>query len=129
KKAGALANKNIASLSKYVSESTPLIGIEPSAILTIRDEYIDLANRENKETAKELAKHTFTIEEFLCIEYRNNAISSSSFTSSEQKVVVHGHCYQKVLSSQTYLEEVLSIPANYHVEIIPSGCCGMAGSF
>src|SRR5690606_14269850 len=91
KQAALLTNKNIVSLSQCVSENTPLIGIEPSAILTIRDEYIDLANQENKEIAKELAKHTFTIEEFLCMEYRNNTILASSFTSDERKVAVHGH--------------------------------------
>jgi len=129
KKAALVANKNIELLSDNISETVPLIGIEPSAILTIRDEYIDLANESNKQKAATLAKHTFTIEEFLCMEYRNKVISTNSFTDNARKIALHGHCYQKVLSSQSYLEEVLTIPLNYKVEIIPSGCCGMAGAF
>lgn len=129
KKAAEIANKNISILADYITADTPLIGIEPSAILTIRDEYIDLAESKNKVKAKEIAKFTFTIEEFLFNQNQLEAFTWDAFTLEPRKVVVHGHCYQKTLSSQTYLKDVLSIPKNYEVEIIPSGCCGMAGSF
>ena len=129
KKAKQIANTNILLLSKIISESTPLIGIEPSAILTIRDEYLDLADEGNADKARAIAKCTFTIEEFIADQARHGQIVSESFTTEKRTVAVHGHCYQKVLSSQQFLNNALCIPKNYVVQIIPSGCCGMAGSF
>ena len=128
-KAKHFANKNIELLSSLVSQKNPLIGIEPSAILTIRDEYIDLADHDNKTRAQQLAKHTYTVEEFIANEAMEGNISHEHFTAQKCSVAVHGHCYQKVLSSQQYLNAALSLPKNYVVQIIPSGCCGMAGSF
>lgn len=129
KEAQKIANKNIDLLSGLVTHESPLIGLEPSAILTIRDEYLDLADEANKSTARQLSQHTYTIEEFLSREIHAGSIVSDRFTAEKREVVVHGHCYQKVLSSQRYLDTVLSLPKNYVVKIIPSGCCGMAGSF
>lgn len=128
-KAKRIANKNIVLLSGLISENTPLVGIEPSAILTIRDEYLDLADQNNRYKAIQLAKHTYTIEEFISNQITQGNIHAESFTSEKADIAVHGHCYQKVLSSQQYLNAMLSLPKNYVVQIIPSGCCGMAGSF
>jgi Fe-S oxidoreductase len=128
-KAKQVVNKNIELLSKLISGNNPLIGIEPSAILTIRDEYIDLADETNKEKAVELAKHTYTVEEFIANEAIQRNIVPERFTDEKRQIAVHGHCYQKVLSSQQYLNTALSLPKNYVVQMIPSGCCGMAGSF
>ncbi len=129
KQAGKIANDNISVLSKVVNEEMPIIGIEPSTILTLRDEYIDLANEELKDKALTLAKNTFTVEEFIANEEGKGNISKEAFTKEKRTVVLHGHCYQKVLSSQHYSSAMLSLPENYNVQIIPSGCCGMAGSF
>ncbi|MEO6719747.1 MAG: FAD-linked oxidase C-terminal domain-containing protein [Ferruginibacter sp.] len=129
KKAAAIANRNIQLLSAITSDDEPLIGIEPSAILTLRDEYLDLATSVNKPAAINLAKNTFTIEEFIAQEADKGNITSNVFTNKKQVVMVHGHCYQKVLSSQHYSNVMLSLPENYQVQFIPSGCCGMAGSF
>lgn len=129
RKAKALANKNIALLSPLISEETPLIGIEPSAILTFRDEYIDLSEDHLWEKARQLARHVYTIEEFLAREIDKGKIQSSSFTQAKQHIKLHGHCQQKALSSVSHSEKILSLPARYSVEVIPSGCCGMAGSF
>ncbi len=129
KKASATINKNIELLYPIVTAETPLIGIEPSAILTLRDEYKDLANPKNKAKAIDLAKNVYTIEEFLVNEFKAGKISSASFGTDEKELVIHGHCYQKTLSSQKYLTDMLSIPKNYTTSLIPSGCCGMAGSF
>ena len=122
-----LAEKNTQLLSELVSEEQPLVGIEPSAILTLRDEYIDLVNDQNK--AKHLAKHSLTIEEFLAREIQTGKISSEAFTDKAQHIRLHGHCHQKALSSLTPSKIMLSLPKNYKVQLIPSGCCGMAGSF
>jgi FAD/FMN-containing dehydrogenase/Fe-S oxidoreductase len=124
-----IINKNISQLSKIVTEKTPLIGIEPSAILTFRDEYIDLADDENFDAAKRLSKNVFFIDEFIAKEIDNGNISSGLFTKEKRLVKLHGHCQQKALSSLTASVKMLSFPENYSVETIPSGCCGMAGSF
>lgn len=124
-----IANKNIASLSKLVTAEMPLIGIEPSAILTFRDEYIDLAEDENLEAAKSLAKNVFLIDEFIAGEIELGNIDRSVFTKETRLIKLHGHCHQKALSSLSASFKILSFPENYTVENIPSGCCGMAGSF
>ncbi|NCU05590.1 MAG: FAD-binding oxidoreductase, partial [Chitinophagaceae bacterium] len=129
KKAAAVINANILLLKKNVSRNTVIVGIEPSAILTLRDEYIDLATSENKTAAKEIAANTYTIEEFIASEAAKGNITAELFTKEQKLIAVHGHCYQKAMSSQHYSNEMLSLPANYVVQIIPSGCCGMAGAF
>ncbi len=129
RKAAELANHNIAALASIVSQETPIVGIEPSTILTLRDEYLDLASSANQLAANKLARNCFTIEEFIDKEIQNGKISSAAFHTDEKHIAIHGHCYQKVLSNINCVENILSLPIHYSVEIIPSGCCGMAGSF
>ena len=129
RKAKTIINTNIELLHPVVNASTPMIGIEPSAILTFRDEYIDLATDENLAKAKELSKHVYTIEEFIAKEFASGNIDKSLFTTDPQKIKLHGHCQQKSLSGTGATVSMLTIPENYTVETIPSGCCGMAGSF
>jgi FAD/FMN-containing dehydrogenase/Fe-S oxidoreductase len=124
-----IVNENISLLSPIITAETPLLGIEPSAILTFRDEYIDLADDGNLEKAKLLAKNVFLIDEFIAAEITNGSISKDLFTQEKRLVKLHGHCQQKALSSVEPSMKLLSLPVNYSVEIIPSGCCGMAGSF
>jgi FAD/FMN-containing dehydrogenase/Fe-S oxidoreductase len=124
-----IANKNIALLSSLITDETPLIGIEPSAILTFRDEYVDLADDDKFEAAKQLAKNVFTIDEFIAREIERGNIKAAQFSNETRKIKLHGHCHQKALSSVAPTVKLLSLPANYSVETIPSGCCGMAGSF
>jgi len=124
-----IANKNIATFSKLITEETPLIGIEPSAILTFRDEYIDLAYDENLETAKKLSKNVFIIDEFFASEIEKGNISKSSFNTEKRHIKLQGHCHQKSLSSVASSLKMMSLPENYTAENIPSACCGMAGSF
>jgi len=121
------ANKNIDLFSDLISEGSPLLGIEPSAILSFRDEYLRLAN--DSEKAKNLSKNCFLIEEFLKKEIALGNITSSSFTSEEKEIKIHTHCHQKALSNSAYTFDILNLPTNYKVRIISSGCCGMAGSF
>jgi FAD/FMN-containing dehydrogenase/Fe-S oxidoreductase len=124
-----IAHQNIEMLSPIVTKETPLIGIEPSAILTFRDEYIDLADDAHWESAKTLAKHVFYIDEFLAREIKNGNITAASFTQKTKQIYLHGHCQQKALTNLNDSVKVLSLPTNYTVSTIPSGCCGMAGSF
>lgn len=120
--------KNVELLNKVVTEEMPLVGIEPSAIITFRDEAIDLS-KGSKEAAKQLAKNALTIEEFLWGEFLAGRITTSQFKTDARAIKLHGHCYQKTFGLMETVKNVLSIPKNYSVENIPSGCCGMAGSF
>ena len=129
RKAKIIANKNIELLSTVVSEKSPLIGIEPSAILTFRDEYPDLASDENLVAAESLAHNSFYIDEFIAKEIQAGNITKEVFTTNAKSIVLHGHCQQKAVSSLADSVTVLSLPTNYTVQTIPSGCCGMAGSF
>lgn len=122
-----LANKNVAIFKELISEETPLIGIEPSAILTFRDEYIRLAD--DKISAKKIAKNVFTFEEFLAAENQKENIDTALFTKDTKTLKIHGHCHQKALSSTQASFSILNIPKNYKVTILNTGCCGMAGSF
>ncbi|GEO09673.1 FAD-binding and (Fe-S)-binding domain-containing protein [Segetibacter aerophilus] len=123
----AVANVNL--LKDVVTDDIPIIGIEPSAILTLRDEYIDLVPEDQKEQAKYLAKNTFLFDEWFAREMLRGNITKDSFTAEAKQMLLHGHCHQKVLSSTQYTLKCLSLPENYTVSEIPSGCCGMAGSF
>ncbi|MBX2828366.1 MAG: FAD-binding oxidoreductase [Flavobacteriaceae bacterium] len=120
-------NKAVSELKGNINAEHPLIGIEPSAILGFRDEFIRLAH--DQPAAKEIALHTFTMEEFLHAEYSKGIISSEQFTEAEQELKVHVHCHQKALSNQKFTFDVLNIPKNYKPKMIVAGCCGMAGSF
>jgi FAD/FMN-containing dehydrogenase/Fe-S oxidoreductase len=129
RKAKIIANKNIELLSAVVSDKSPLIGIEPSAILTFRDEYPDLATDQNIEAAENLAHNSFYIDEFIAKEIADGNIKKEVFTTNAKTIVLHGHCQQKAVGSLADSVTALSLPANYTVQTIPSGCCGMAGSF
>jgi FAD/FMN-containing dehydrogenase/Fe-S oxidoreductase len=129
RKAKQIANKNIKVFDKLVSEEKPLIGIEPSAILTFRDEYPDLAEDSQLEAAQRLAKKSFYIDEFLSRELAGGRISSEQFHAVDRKILFHGHCQQKSVGDASATVKVLSLPSGHSVETIPSGCCGMAGSF
>lgn len=129
RKAKMIINQNISILSTLVSSETPLVGIEPSAILSFRDEYPDLATEENLEAAKRLALQSFLVDEFLLKEVENGNIRKEQFHSVTKKIILHGHCQQKAVASVAPTVKLLSLPENYTVHTIPSGCCGMAGSF
>ena len=129
KDAQEIAISNVLALRELVSEETPLVGLEPSAILTFRDEYPDLVPPELKADARRIAQHTFLFEEWLALEVQAGRVSSASFTTETRTVKIHGHCHQKAISTMEPVKQVLGLPKNYTVELIPSGCCGMAGAF
>lgn len=128
-KAQQAAIHNFEILKDIISAAQPMIGIEPSAILTFRDEFSKLLPTELQPKAVEIGKHCMLLEEFLQQEMEAGIISSEQFTNQSKKVLLHGHCHQKSLASVDCSAHVLALPANYQVEVIPSGCCGMAGSF
>jgi FAD/FMN-containing dehydrogenase/Fe-S oxidoreductase len=124
-----IAEHQVLKYSETINENLPLVGIEPSAILCFRDEYPDLLRGELKGKSEELAKSVFTIEEFLYKEFLNGYIQQSVFHDLKRTIKYHGHCQQKILIGTIPAKSILSIPENYQVEEIKSGCCGMAGSF
>lgn len=129
KEAKKIARKNIELLSPLVSSEIPMVGIEPSAILSFRDEYIDLADDDNFEKAKNLAKYVFYIDEFIASEMLLGKIDKNAFNSEPKHIMLQGHCHQKSISDFDASIKILSFLPNSTVEVIPSGCCGMAGSF
>jgi Fe-S oxidoreductase len=129
RKARQLAVKNVSLLKDIITPGTPLIGIEPSAILTFRDEYPDLCGKELKNAAVNLASYCLMFDEFIMQEVKKGNIQAEQFTSDSKDIRLHGHCHQKSLSSTGPTRAMLSLPVNYRVEEIKSGCCGMAGSF
>ncbi len=124
-----IARKNVELLYPLVSSETPMVGVEPSAILTFRDEYIDLADDDIIGKARSLAKNVFYIDEFIASLAAENKINKSIFTDKKRNIKLHGHCHQKSLSDFLASRTMLSILPHTKVEVIPSGCCGMAGSF
>lgn len=124
-----IAVENVQLLKDIISEKTPLVGIEPSAILAFRDEYPELVNTELQEASGLLAKNALLFEEFIAAEIEKGNISPDDFTSEEKQILLHGHCQQKAVASTEPTKRMLSLPKNYTVSEIPSGCCGMAGSF
>ena len=124
-----IAIKNVIALMPTIYSDAVLVGIEPSAILSFRDEYKRLLPKEMLIDLSKLNKNTFLIDEFLANEIREGNISKSSFTKDTKEIKLHGHCHQEALSKVTDSETLLTFPENYTVETIQSGCCGMAGSF
>ena len=123
------AEKNVQVFKPVISEATPLIGIEPSAILSFADEYPRMVDPAYVEAAKRIATNAWIIDDFIQSEVSLGNIKPDSFTEREEHIMVHAHCHQKSLASGSSTAEILSIPKNYMVQQIPSGCCGMAGSF
>ncbi|MGO1817753.1 MAG: (Fe-S)-binding protein, partial [Sphingobacterium sp.] len=129
RRAKKLANQNVRRMADLVNQEVPLLGIEPSAILTFRDEYPDLVDSSIREQARELGRHALMIDEFLLQEIKNGRIHQEQFTAEPVKIMLHGHCYQKAFKLVDTTQQLLAFPINYQVDVIPSGCCGMAGSF
>lgn len=129
REAKAILDSNLRALNDRVTESQPLLGIEPSGILTFRDEALSLCSPENRETARRIAPHCLMVEEFLAKEITAVRIGPHQFTQAKRTIHLHGHCFQKALAGTSATVKALSLPANYRVIEIKSGCCGMAGSF
>jgi len=129
RKARKAIRKNIILFSEIINDKLPLIGIEPSGILGFRDEYPDLAGSDLRESALKLSKHCYLIDEFISMEFKAGRIKREEFTDSEKELLLHTHCQQKAIASSAPTIEALSIPKNFKIREIRSGCCGMAGAF
>lgn len=124
-----VAVQNIIMLKDIISDQVPLVGIEPSALLSFRDEYPEIAGSEYAEDARAIGRNALLFEEFICREADKGNITSDNFTDRPVNVLLHGHCQQKSVASTTPTIRMLSLPLNYRVQEINDGCCGMAGAF
>ena len=129
RRAKSFAEENVHRLSPLVSESEPLIGIEHSAILGFRDEYPVLVDPLLRDSARALAPHCLLLDEFIAREVNAGRITQAAFTERARTIHLHGHCHQKATASLDPTIQMLTLPKNHAVKLIPSGCCGMAGSF
>jgi len=114
---------NVERLAPYARRGVPIVGLEPSCLLTLRDETVDLVRTDD---ARAVAKESFLFEEFLVRE-RGRGLALS-FGAKGRKALLHGHCHQKALVGTAPTVAALRW-AGFEVEEIDSGCCGMAGSF
>ena len=129
KEALSCAEHTMSVLNQDPWRELPVIGLEPSAVLTLRDEYLQLCPEEHKAQAMALSKRAFLIEEFIVDEWARGHVSKQLFSTRSKTIALHVHCHQKALSSSRISEQLLSLPPNYSVKLVQSGCCGMAGAF
>ena len=123
-----LADANIEQLYAYADQDIPIIGLEPSEILTLRDEYTDLCEDSKLSLATRLAGQAYQFEEFFVRALQNRPESRSLFNGGERQVHLHGHCHAKALAGNDPTLAALKA-AGYRVSDLATGCCGMAGSF
>ena len=125
KEAAQQARNNIDRLYALAEQGIPIVGCEPSCLLTLRDEYPEFLQDER---ARVVAQGSYLIDEFLAM-LQDQGRLDLPFSDLPKKVMFHGHCHQKSLVGTASSVKALGLPPGYEVELIDSGCCGMAGSF
>jgi len=129
KTAKKLMEDNYDTLSNPEFSNLPIVGIEPSALVTFKDEGPKIVSKNFNAIALEIKSRTLLIDDFISDEFKKGKILKSNFTQESRKIKIHGHCHQKSVLGLSKTRLALEIPENYSTELIPSGCCGMAGSF
>jgi Fe-S oxidoreductase len=119
------AERTLAALAPYIDRGIPVIGLEPSCILSFRDEVPALVK---SDAANKLATLAFTFEEFLAREHKAGRLALS-LKSTPQRALLHGHCHQKAFDAFSAVQSVLKLVPDLTVETVESSCCGMAGAF
>jgi FAD/FMN-containing dehydrogenase/Fe-S oxidoreductase len=118
--------RTLETLKPFVDKGIPIIGLEPSCLLTLRDEFISLLPGED---TQKLSESAMLFEEFLAREHHRGKLKLDLKPISNKKALLHGHCHQKAFGVMSDVQTVLSLIPELHVETIDSGCCGMAGAF
>jgi len=125
--AKAIAHKTIDHLFPYAAKGIPIIGIEPSELLTLRDEYLDVCDNDRLEKAQKVASMSFLFEEFIARDEIADKLSQN-YDARGQQVYVHGHCHAKALvGMQPFIASLKAV--GFDTNDMGTGCCGMAGSF
>jgi Fe-S oxidoreductase len=124
--ARAEARRTVGALLPYVRKGMPIIGLEPSCLLMLRDEYyaLGLGNEVN-----EIGKAALLLEEFLAREYDTKQLKLAFKAPPETHAIVHGHCHQKAFGAMKPVRKLLNLVSGLTTEFIESSCCGMAGAF
>jgi Fe-S oxidoreductase len=123
--ARAELDRLVATYAPFAARGVPVIGLEPSCLLTLRDELLSLRN---DETAKTISAHALLFEEFLVREAQAGHLQLKLGAVGE-KALVHGHCHQKSFGAFKPVEQALRLIPDLEVETVESSCCGMAGAF
>ena len=120
------AERLLEALQPFVARRVPVIGLEPSCLFTLRDEFLALGLGE---AAREVADNAFLFEEFLASEKKAGRLKLELKPLQYKTALLHGHCHQKAFGAMSAVEEALSLVPDLAVSTIESSCCGMAGSF
>ena len=126
KRARAAAKDTVERLLPYAKQGLPIIGLEPSCLLSMRDEYLYLLPE--SEDARVVASQAVLFDEFIARLAEEGQLPMT-FTSTAKEVLLHGHCHQRALVGTEPTRKILALPENYHVREVDSSCCGMAGAF
>ena len=126
KEARVEAERMIDALKPFVERGVPIVGLEPSCLLALRDEYISLLPGADSEA---LADNAFLFEEFLAKEQAAGRLKLDLKPIASKQALLHGHCHQKAFAAMSSVEQVLSLIPELEIKTIDSSCCGMAGSF
>ncbi|MBE0623539.1 MAG: FAD-binding protein [Burkholderiales bacterium] len=124
--ARAEARRTIAALQPFVERGLPIIGLEPSCLYTLRDEFKSMLPGA---AADALAERAVLFEEFLATEHQAGRLKLELRALPQKKALLHGHCHQKAFGAMSSVEQVLRLVPELKVETVESGCCGMAGAF
>ncbi len=119
------ARRMIEAYLPFAEAGIPVVGLEPSCLFTLRDEFKSMLPGDNTDL---LAKSAFLFEEFLIREHKAGRLALD-LAPVEDKALVHGHCHQKVFGAMGSVTDVLKLIPDLEVEVIKSSCCGMAGAF
>jgi len=125
-KAKAEAQRTLDFLMPFVERGVAVVGLEPSCLLSMRDEFLQYGFGEQ---AQALSEAAYLFEEFLLHAHSTGALSLTLKPMEGQRVMLHGHCHQKAFDALRPVEQVVSWIPGVAVETIESSCCGMAGSF
>ncbi len=126
KKARAAARDTVRKLLPYAKEGLPVIGLEPSCLLSMRDEYLYLLPE--REEAHIVAEKAVLFDEFI-VRLAEEGQLSVTFTDASRDILLHGHCHQRALAGTESTRKMLALPESYHVREVDTSCCGMAGAF
>ena len=127
--AAGFARRNVKLLKELITEDTPLVGIEPSCILSFRDEYPNLVPEEMSADAEKLGRNCLLYDEFIMREIGKGNITADLFSTEAIEVWLHGHCHQKALVGIENTAAMIRFLPGCNLHVIPTSCCGMAGSF
>ena len=121
------ARRNVAQLAPHARRGVPIVGTEPSCLLTLRDEYPELVSGDS---ARVVARHARLLDELIADAVREDPSLATRFVGvGASRAVLHGHCHQKAIAGMGSTLAVLGLVPGLSVELIDSACCGMAGSF